>query len=239
MNIDVRSNPEQSYKDNGFAILKVFNQAEQSLIFNHAKAWFRDVMSHNTDKKISDTLDLENYHKWHSQIGVAHSECLRAKFRYIDPVSELKSALLPNVLMKFIKSVSASKGDLWNDPGLGWYGFRLIRPAMNDGYPFSCKNWGQAAGVISVWCPVIGASKNETLALIPGSHMMEHEAYLPDNSKFTKGELRLKRDVNELEIFRPDLDEGEVIVYHPAVLHSEDVYASKITRLNTEYRFRP
>jgi len=239
MDLDARSNPEQSYAENGFAVVKAFNSEQHLLISDHAKSWFRRVISQNADQEISDELDLEKYHDWYQEIGVEHGECLRAKFRYINPENELKASLLSDKLMHFIGSISSSKGVLWNDPGLGWYGFRLIRPAMQDGYPFSCKNWGQAAGVVSTWCPVIGSSYNETLALLPGSHLEDHEAYLPENSKFTKGELRLKRAVDHGEIFRPELREGEVIVFHPAVLHSEDVYASEITRLNTEYRFRP
>lgn len=239
MNLDVRSYPEQSYKQNGFAVINALNVKQHAIISDHAKSWFRDVISQNTNKKVDQAYALEDYHNWYSDCEVNHSECLRANFRYVNPEKELKNALLSEALLKFVKSVSVSKGDLWNDPGLGWYGFRLIRPGMEDGYPFSCKNWGQAAGVISVWCPIIGFSENETLALIPGSHLIKHKTYLPDNSKFTKGELRLNREVDEGEVFRPKLEKGEVIIYHPAVLHSEDVYKSEITRLNTEYRFRP
>lgn len=68
--------------------------------------------------------------------------------------------------------------------------------------------------------------------------MKEYEKYLPQNDKFTKGEYRLAEGQN-IETYNPVLDIGEVIFYHPKMLHSEDVKNSDITRLNLEFRFVP
>ncbi len=110
---------------------------------------------------------------------------------------------------------------------------------MGDGYPLSRKEWGIATNVVSCWVPIIGYSPNETLALVPGSHLKDYEKRLPTDGKFRKGEYRLSEEYNNLELYRPKLERGEVIIYHPKTLHSEDVVASNITRLNLEFRIDP
>ena len=45
MSIDVRSDPERSYKENGFAVINALNANQQALISDRAKSWFRDVIS--------------------------------------------------------------------------------------------------------------------------------------------------------------------------------------------------
>ncbi len=172
-------------------------------------------------------------------MGVEHDGLFKAQNRYMNPEGRFKELLLCPAVNEFLSAIH--KGNLiqWADPGLGWLGFRLIRPGMSDGYPTSCKNWGAAQGVISVWSPVIGFTSNETIALVPGSHKKEYKSYLPSDNKFTAGELRLAEEIHEAEYVRLTLEPGEVIFFHPATLHTEDVVNSSITRLNLEYRFKP
>ena len=47
-----------------------------------------------------------------------------------------------------------------------------------------------------MWCHVgfyNWKTKNDTLTLVPKSNLMNYDFYLPKNSKFTKGEYRLKK----------------------------------------------
>ena len=69
--------------------------------------------------------------------------------------------------------------------------------------------------------------------------MKEYKKYLPDNSKFTKGEYRLDEDIPEEAYTRPEVNLCDIIIYHPACIHSEDSIDNFNTRLNLEYRFRP
>ncbi len=125
------------------------------------------------------------------------------------------------------------------DDGLGTLGFRFIRPGRNDGYPWSRKAWGPAKEAISLWIPVIGTSNKETLELIPGSHTKEYECYMPAHSKFAKDEYRLVHEPSADEKMRPELKDGEIIIFHPKLIHNENVVDSSITRLNLEIRMNP
>ena len=226
------------YNENGYVILDVFTPSEYNKIKVFAKHWVKSVIisGSNNNPEIDNVL-LQDYHHWWSRLGVVHEGLFAAKNRYIDPPNEIMNILLNSRITGFIKQFTKDI-NLWADPGLGWFGFRMIRPGHGDGYPTSCKNWGAAAGVISVWLPIVGFSENETLALVKGSHKKDYKKFLPNESKFTQGEFRLDSSEEQLIYTRPNLKEGEIIFYHPATLHTEDVINSDITRINLEYRFK-
>lgn len=240
MTNDALNSAVERYERDGFTTLEIFTEAQITLIENFAQEWLHRLIREGADGNSAvDDMPLESYHKWWQEMGVKHDGLFRAANRYIDPEGPLKDALLPDMLWEFLGRVHKGKLVHWADPGLGWMGFRFIRPGMNDGYPTSCKNWGAAEGVISVWLPIVGHSSKETIALVPGSHKKEYKRYLPENQKFTSGEFRLAETPDDLVYVRPELKRGEVVFFHPATLHTEDVTDSPITRLNLEYRFKP
>jgi ectoine hydroxylase-related dioxygenase (phytanoyl-CoA dioxygenase family) len=117
--------------------------------------------------------------------------------------------------------------------------FRLIRPGFGDGYPFSKKNWGPGKGAISIWIPILGFDSRQMIAFIPGSNNKDYEKYLPESSKFTPDEYRLKDSVPESEVYRPKLQPGQAIVFGPQTIHTEDVTKAPSTRLSLEFRIMP
>lgn len=234
------SNAANYYEENGYVILPALNGNQIDFIKNFAKNWLYRVIAKGVEGGQNiEKLPLEKYHLWWQEQNVNHVSIFGASNRYINPEGELRDALLNKNIWAFLDCVSPDKLELWSDPGLGWMGFRFIRPGMSDGYPTSCKAWGAANQVISCWVPIIGHSSNETIALVPGSHKKKYEHYLPTDQKFTSGEFRLKNTTKNIKYIRPDLKCGDVILFHPRTLHTEDVIKSDITRLNLEYRFNP
>jgi ectoine hydroxylase-related dioxygenase (phytanoyl-CoA dioxygenase family) len=117
--------------------------------------------------------------------------------------------------------------------------FRLIRPNRGDGYPYSCKDWGPAKGIISVWIPILGFSKTQILSVVPGSHLKTYASYLPVDGIHMKNEYRLLEPLALELTDRPVLQPGEAIVFHSKTIHSEDVIEGDETRLNLEFRLLP
>ena len=130
------------------------------------------------------------------------------------------------------------KNSLWKDKR-GVFSFRIIRPGFNDGYPYSRKEWGPAKNVLSMWVPIIGNTKNETLEVLPKSHKVNFKKYLPKKSKFQKEEYRLAEKINKKKFERFNISYGSILFFHPKLIHSENVKKSKITRINLEFRANP
>ena len=233
-------NALKDYENLGFAKLKVYEEEEFDFLYDFSTNWIKNIVYDGSGKN-PEVLksDLSQYHLWWEKLGVQHDGLFGARNRYIDPEGKLKELLHKPIIFEFLSALNPAGFTQWADPGLGWFGFRFVRPSMGDGYPTSCKNWGAAAGVVSVWLPIIGFGPPETIALVPSSHKKTYKSYLPENQKFTAGELRLAESIDESSYVRPTLAKGEILIFHPATLHTEDVKVGNTTRLNLEYRFNP
>ena len=233
----LNTNQIETYKDLGFAIVDLYNEEEVINIRSFVENWIYNLLSPWIEQR-KDRLLLGDYHNWSSTLPVEHRNVFNAPNRHTSPNKDLENTLINAKLKKFLARIGIKEFDLW-DEGLGWLAFRFIRPGRGDGYPWSRKSWGPAKSVISAWVPIIGLSALETLKLIPGSHMKKYQKYLPADTKFRKDEYRLADPISEAEIFSPTLKNGQVILFHPKMLHTEDVADSGLTRLNLEFRIKP
>ena len=231
-----RERQVHAYNTCGFAIVQLLTPEQTEVIVDFAKRWIYRLLHAWTGGR-EELFPLEAYHTWSENLGVDHPRIFCATNRHTSPPAAIGQALLNDRVSLFLSGVGVRRFRPW-DEGLGWLGFRFIRPGKGDGYPVSRKSWGVAGGVLSWWIPVIGHSSRETLALVPGSHIHEYPRGLTRGTKFRADEYRLADDVT-VELWRPSLQPGEAIVYHPRPLHTEDVPAASITRLNLEFRIEP
>jgi len=182
------------------------------------------------------TRQLSNYHVWAKKKSIDHGSLFSAPFRFTSPNRSIESTILnENVYSVF--NVLKLKNPQLIDEGMGWLGYRIIRPGMNDGYPMSAKDWGASKGAFSFWVPLFGFGAAYSLHYVSSSHRKNYKNFLPDDGKFTKDELRLDptETVNiESEYVRP----GNALFYHPRTLHTEDVKNGRKTRINLEFRFK-
>jgi len=235
---------KEDFLKNGFVTLpEFFTESEYKIILSYVEEWTNKNISNSLDNSSSVFLPVNNfndYHKFIVENKIDHSKIASAKYRYIEPPNEIVSIIQKELLFEYLISFTGTSDFIrWQDPGFGWLGYRLIRASSNDGYPPSCKNWGAARDVYSIWLPIEGCTELSTIRFLPGSHKKEYKNYLPEDSKFTKGELRLSEQVPENQYIRPNPKPREIIIYHPATIHSEDSIDNINTRLNLEYRFKP
>jgi len=220
---------DKDYKKNGYVIVKCYSKKEYLQI---KKFIFEKVYKILKIKK-----NLKNYHLWNEKFQINHDNNFKAKNRFFNASKELKKTILNKNVKNVIKTL-IGKNKIWRDKR-GLFSFRIIRPGLNDGYPYSCKEWGPAKKVLSMWVPILGNTKNETLKLLPKSHKIKFKKYLPKKSKFQKEEFRLVDKVSERRFKRLDIDYCKILFYHPKLIHSENVEKSKITRINLEFRANP
>jgi ectoine hydroxylase-related dioxygenase (phytanoyl-CoA dioxygenase family) len=230
---------KELFDDQGYVLIKDFFSAdEKQLLQNFTNEWIGETIRAASSGEINEgEIDLKYYH---TIVNIDHSRVAAAIHRYIVPNESILNALEKSGLVKLIKELS-DRCELirWQDPGFGWLGYRIIRPNCNDGYPPSCKDWGAASGVYSLWVPIAGCTRYSSIRFLPGSHKKKYSSFLPEETQFTKGERRLCEDIPESSFVRHDCTLGDMIVYHPSVIHSEDSSDKELTRVNLEYRYRP
>lgn len=233
------------FQKNGFVVINnFFEKEEYQSILNFTENWINKNISQAfpSDLNISNLQinKFSNYHNFIIKNKIDHSKIASARYRYIEPPESIIKIIHKPKLFDLLEDFSGFKSYIkWQDPGFGWLGYRLIRASSNDGYPPSCKNWGAARDVYSIWLPIAGCNTSSNIRFLPESHKREFKKYLPDNSKFTKGEFRLNEDIPPENFVRPNVNQRGIIIYHPACIHSEDSKDNKNTRLNLEYRFKP
>lgn len=226
-----------NFTRDGFEIFPLLSEEEYSIIKKFTLSVLGDLFNQYTEIKVGPH-ELLNYHIWGKKSEIPHKEMLRAKNRHLAAEKAIENILLNAKLDAFLTQINIKRFKIW-DEGLGWLAFRLIRPGPGDGYPFSCKNWGPAKDVLSLWIPILGFSQNVMINLIPGSHMKEYPNYLPAETHFTKDEYRLNYTPLPQECIRPKMNPGECLIFHPKTLHAEEVENGDETRINLEFRIVP
>ncbi len=226
-------NAVAEFHKDGFVVIPMYNEEEMKIISEFATSWVGRLLKPWMNK--SNEQSIENYHHWSQEISSDHRHVFASKNRYLYPETIVRNALINDNVNAWLSELGLKKYTVWDD-GWGDVGFRLVRPGYKDGYPLCCKNWGKANGVTSFWIPIIGHGSQETLLLAKGSHLKDHPKEFIEG-KFYANEPRYCGNLNDLNLIRPDLNKGDVICYHGATLHSEDVENSEITRLNLEMRF--
>ena len=224
------------YKKNGYVVINIFNNEQFVFIRNY---FINKIYSlAKIKKEFREDLPLKYYHLWFKEEKINHNFICHRKNRYEYAKPKIKNLINNNKKINFfLKSINIKKRKLWDD-GFGWIGFRLVRPNFNDGYPLSSKNMGLAKSVVSCWMPLISMKQTETLSFVPKSHTKVYKTYLPKNSKFEKNDFRLSLKY-KLKTKSLKLRAGDIIFYHPGLLHSEKNNNSLNSRINLEFRFKP
>ena len=224
------------YEKNGYAILDLYSSKEFLEIKNFTESWVKSVVQYGTLKNITNKK-LESYHLWNKSLKLNHRKIFINPNRVIEPNLKIKDLIFKEKLNSTVKKILKKDYSLWRDPGLGCLCFRFIRPGHNDGYHLCKKSWGEAKNVLSAWLPVLGFEQNQMIQLLPGSHKKKIP-YIKDKSKFVEPQVNTKY-LNSEELIRPKLKKGQILLYHPDILHSEDVKVASACRVNLEFRFNP
>ena len=227
---------EKHYNKNGYVIFDLYNNKEFSEIKNFTEEWIKSVIQYGTSKNVKNK-NIENYHLWKKSFKIDHKKIFINPNRVIEPNQKIKNLIFNKKLHKIAKKILKKDYTLWRDPGLGCLCFRFIRPGHNDGYHLCKKSWGDAKKVLSAWLPVFGFEQSQMIQLLPGSHKKKIP-FLKGKSKFVEPQVN-KKYLNSNELIRPKLKNGQILLYHPDILHSEDVKTASTCRVNLEFRFNP
>lgn len=226
------------FNKNGYVIVNLYDQKNFKKIKKFSERWLQSVINYYLKKKINyKEYKLENYHKWFRILKLDQSKIFQNTNRVIEPGIVIKNLIFTKKLDFIVSKLLNKKYEMWRDPGLGYLCYRFIRPGYNDGYHLCKKSWGQANKVLSAWLPVIGFDQNLMLQILPSSHK-KNLPFLKKIKKFAEPKVNLKY-VNAKKLLRPILKPGQILFYHPDLLHSENISNSDSCRMNLEFRFNP
>ena len=223
------------FQEIGIAQANLYSYQEILKLRHFTYAWISSNFAfQNVHEKIP--RKLSKYHVWASKKNIQHGELFSAPFRFTSPPKSIQNLILNGKVYDIFKTLKLRNPHII-DEGMGWLGYRIIRPGMNDGYPMSAKNWGASKGAYSFWVPLFGFGSKYSLHYVSSSQKREFKSFLPTDGKFTKDEFRL--DPSEIvhiesEYVRP----GNALFFHPRTLHTEDVKTGRKTRINLEFRFQ-
>jgi ectoine hydroxylase-related dioxygenase (phytanoyl-CoA dioxygenase family) len=232
----------KNYLSKGYLKARLFNNDEfdiiQEFFLNHIARLLR---KYKVNKKSSKKKIIETYHKLNIN-EKEHSKIFQAKNRHFKMPKSLKDIILNPRLKKILSQIlfaelKKKKIKLW-DEKYGDIAFRIVRPFSKDGYPFTKKEWGPAGNAVSIWVPIIGMNKNNTIKFVSGSNQKTYEKFLPKNTKFIKNEYRLRKRIKKKKISSLKYQKGDGLIFSSKLLHSEDNNFSKITRVNIEFRIK-
>lgn len=226
----------EAYHEDGYVVGRFYDQSEWAKLSDFTDTWLYSLFD-PWIKGDAVSYPLGEYHKWGEALGVDHANVFRQKNRYRVPPQEILDAIVNDRIDAFLAEIGCTDYTIW-DEGVGGLGFRMVRPGRGDGYPMTRKEWGTAPEVVSLWIPIVGISSDQTICLVPGSHLREYDRYMPEGDKYVR-EYRLANPPAEFELVRPGMACGEAIVYHPRTLHSEEITEGDVTRVNLELRVLP
>ena len=239
------------FKKNGFLKIPIF--LKKDIIF-FIKKIIRDLnnkLKNNLESEVK-IKKLENYHDENINED-QHKFLVNPDRRYINFTPKDVKKVKKKVLNLFKHEWGHNKialswiGDLKKkQKKINFTGYRIARPIKKNEIK---KN--DVAGVhidmniggiinrdketsATIWVPVIGFDKKYTLRISPGSHLKNHGKKFIKEKKITP--MLSKNYYNKFNFIRLNFKPGEVMIFHPNLLHGGSQNTGTKTRVSLDVR---
>ena len=233
----------------GFCIINLYNKNEHKYLLSKIiKKINKNIPAQS--KKLS-AKNLKFYHSF--QDKEVHDKVIKNTQRYISLDKKLIRPIINNKLIQKISNHHWGHakfsikwvGSLKKPMKLNTTGFRVARPEKLsskdvggehlDLHYGGKKNTNQKK-LFTIWCPIVGMSKNYTLRISPGSHKFKHPLSSISKQKKYISMVLNKNYVKRFKFIRPNLKAGQVIFFHPNLIHGSSKNLGSKTRVSIELR---
>ena len=243
----MKKNSPEFFEKHGYAIIKFFSKKD---IKN-----FLDKVNLKLYSLIKKRLfnDLKNYHKV-SLTKEEHTILVNPHTRFIDfdrtIIKKIKSnKILKNILNYYWENENFNIK--WGSSTLNYKtipnasGYRIARPISTNNKDvagvhidlhFGGKIRTNNKAMLTFWTPLTGFSNKYTLRIAPYSH--KHYWPVSSISKQKKyiTPVFKKNYKFPYKFYRPNLKIGEVLIFHPNLLHGGSLNNGKNTRVSLDFR---
>ncbi len=233
----------------GFCIINLYNKNEHKYLLSKIiKKINKNIPAKS--KKLS-AKNLKFYHSF--QDKEVHDKVIKNTQRYISLDKKLIRPIINNKLIQKISNHHWGHakfsikwvGSLKKPMKLNTTGFRVARPEKLsskdvggehlDLHYGGKKNTNQKK-LFTIWCPIVGMSKNYTLRISPGSHKFKHPLSSISKQKKYISMVLNKNYVKRFKFIRPNLKAGQVIFFHPNLIHGSSKNLGSKTRVSIDLR---
>jgi len=238
------------FEKNGYVLLNLFSKKE--ILF------FKNQIINKINAKILDkskkVCNLRNFHhielddKQDSSIFKSNDRFILLSKKILKKISNNK--LINKIMINswghslhIIKWVgNLEKNEIKNHVT----GFRVVRPQKKfkrqivAGAHIDMHVGGKICSdknvLLTLWTPVLGVSSKYTLSLAPGTHNINHPSNIYEKNKKIVSNIFLSSYVKKFKFIRPNLKYGQVILFHPNLLHGGSFNKGIYTRASLEIR---
>ena len=231
----------------GFSKIKLFKKND---IENFKKQIIKNL---NSKKFIRKKLNLKNLQKYHQIVKNenVHKKFTDPKNRYLKFDQKIISKIINNKEIKYLLKETWGRDDfeikLYQKKNIkkNFAAFRLARPYKNFkddvggahiDLHFNNKIHKNHKILYTIWVPIIGNSKKSTLRLAPSSHKKEHSVKNLSNQNKYVSKIFKRNYVNKFKFKRYNINPGEVLIFHPNLLHGGSKNLTNNTRVSFDFR---
>ena len=233
----------------GFCIINLYNKNDHKYLLSKIiKKINKNIPAKS--KKLS-AKNLKFYHSF--QDKEVHDKVIKNTQRCISLDKKLIRPIINNKLIQKISNHHWGHakfsikwvGSLMKPMKLNTTGFRVARPERLsskdvggehlDLHYGGQKNTNQKK-LFTIWCPIVGMSKNYTLRISPGSHKFKHPLSSISKQKKYISMVLKKNYVKRFKFIRPNLKVGQVIFFHPNLIHGSSKNLGSKTRVSIDLR---
>ncbi len=248
----MRKDSVRFFEKNGYCIINLFNSNQISdlkeLIVNKMNYLAKDL-GFNLKSK-----DIKKYHKFKIS-DETHSLLTKPSTRNFLLSSKIRKKIILNKkILKIIKKYWGHTkfkikwvGSLSADPlKQNFAGFRIVRPKRVSEKDVGSEHLDLHYGgqvhknaykaLVTIWCPLEGFSEKFSLRISPKSHLTKHSVQAVSKQKKYVSRVFKKNYINKFFFHRPRLKKGQVIFFHPNLIHGESFNFGKQTRVSIDLR---
>ena len=236
----------------GFSKIKLFSRNDIDNVFKK-----KIVDQLNQRKIIEKKFTNKNIRMYHEIIDSEdmHKKIIKPKNRQfkideniikkIKKNKKIKNLIINSWDQKKYEIKMFSKNNIKNN----FAGFRLARPFKNFkndvggehiDLNFNNKIYKNQKMLFTIWVPIIGFNKNHTIRVAPLSHIRKHDVkYIKKQKKYIS-KVYKSSYIKNFKFKRFNMNKGDVIIFHPNLLHGASKNLGIFTRVSLDFRiFNP
>ena len=231
-------NLKNEFFKKGYVIVNFFSKKEILDLLAKVESYYLKLAK---TKKVL-IPNLKEYHKIEISEKI-HKSLVHPNQRQIKIPNKIVKKILKNETIKSIKlQLYGNKKiiivqEYQNILRSNFAGLRIVKPfSATSGVHCEKSSPGENWDPITLWFPLFGLNKNYSLNIAPYSHKQLHP-----KKEIIKDNRYLARAYNDkylsnFKFFRPNLKIGQVIIFHPNLLHGGSICKGKYSRISAEVR---